>query len=57
MTNAQNLIGGAWVGEPIIERRNPANPMTLSPSPPRPVPQTFTTQLLPPQTPSRDGPR
>ncbi|WP_158168213.1 aldehyde dehydrogenase family protein [Mycolicibacterium smegmatis] len=26
MTNAQNLIGGAWVGDPIIERRNPANP-------------------------------
>ncbi|MDV3129566.1 aldehyde dehydrogenase family protein [Mycobacterium sp. 21AC1] len=26
MTNAQNLIDGTWVGDPSVERRNPANP-------------------------------
>lgn len=26
MINAQNLIGGAWSGDPSVERRNPANP-------------------------------
>ncbi|UGU30506.1 aldehyde dehydrogenase family protein [Mycolicibacterium smegmatis] len=26
MINAQNLIAGAWVGDPDFERRNPANP-------------------------------
>ena len=26
MKNAQNLIAGCWTGEPVTERRNPANP-------------------------------